>query len=249
MSEWLSRAVTDFHGRLLPEPGTPVGYAALIERYGLQLPLPVRLAAIAERHHPQSTAAWQMMTPRHAPEVSLTGHLTFAFRYEGIDLAVLAAMFRAETPDAFAQIVRNAPTGAFSRRAWFLYEWMTGTRLDVPDAGKVRLVPVVDTGLQLALAAGESSSRHRVSNNLPGTSSFCPMVRSTEAIAACQAQAFDERARLAVGRIRADLVTRAAAFLLLKDSRSSFAIEGERPSGTRAARWGQAIGRNRLSYV
>src|SRR3546814_6990969 len=41
--------------------------------------------------------------------------------------------------------------------------------------------------------------------------------------------------------MRADLVARAAAFLLLNDSKSSFAIEGEKPSGTRAARWGQAI--------
>lgn len=241
MGEWPSQPVTDFRGRPLPEPGVLVGYAALIERYGLQLPLPVRLAAIAERHHPKSTAVWQMMTPRHAPDTSLTGHLTFAFRYEGIDLAVLAQLFRIEAPDAFAQLVRDAPTGTFSRRAWFLYEWMTGTPLDVPDAGKVRLVPVVDTDLQLALSEGDPSPRHRVSNNLPGTPQFCPMVRRTDAIGAYQAQAFDERARAAVGQIRADLVTRAAAFLLLNDSKSSFAIEGERPSGARAARWGQAI--------
>jgi len=39
--------------------------------------------------------------------------------------------------------------------------------------------------------------------------------------------------------------TRAAAFLLLNDSKSSFAIEGERPSGARAARWAEAIGQAR----
>jgi Fic family protein len=41
--------------------------------------------------------------------------------------------------------------------------------------------------------------------------------------------------------VRPDLIARAAAFLLLNDSKSSFAIEGERPTGTRAVRWGQAI--------
>jgi Fic family protein len=35
---------------------------------------------------------------------------------------------------------------------------------------------------------------------------------------------------------------RASAFLLLKDSRASFTIEGESPKSNRAARWGQAIG-------
>src|SRR6185295_549671 len=44
-----------------------------------------------------------------------------------------------------------------------------------------------------------------------------------------------------IGRTRHDLVTRAAAFLLLSDSKSSFAIEGEHPPRARAARWASAI--------
>src|SRR3546814_15455181 len=102
------------------------------------------------------------MTARHSPAATLIGHWTFAFLYEVIDLSVLAQLCRAEEPDAFARIVRDAPTGSFARRIWFLYEWMTGDRLDVPDAGKVRLVPVVDTRLQLALTVGVASPRHRV---------------------------------------------------------------------------------------
>ena len=64
-------SITDFHGRIAPEPVKPVGYAALIDRYGLQLPLPQRLTAIAERHKPTSTSEWQLLSPRHAPEDSL----------------------------------------------------------------------------------------------------------------------------------------------------------------------------------
>lgn len=57
MSEWLSQPVTSFRGKTLPEIGTPVGYAALIDYHGLKLPLPPRLTAIAERHHPTPTPA------------------------------------------------------------------------------------------------------------------------------------------------------------------------------------------------
>jgi hypothetical protein len=39
-----------------------------------------------------------------------------------------------------------------------------------------------------------------------------------------------------------DLLARTAAFLLLKDSRSSYVIEGERPPQDRIQRWGRAIG-------
>ena len=44
-----------------------------------------------------------------------------------------------------------------------------------------------------------------------------------------------------MANVPADLMARAAAFLLLKDSKSSFAIEGEHPSQDRIRRWGQAI--------
>ncbi|WP_334185932.1 hypothetical protein [Novosphingobium sp.] len=58
MGEWPSQAVMDFRGRRLPEPAIPQGYAALIAKYDLSLPLPPHLAAIAERHHPASTDDW-----------------------------------------------------------------------------------------------------------------------------------------------------------------------------------------------
>jgi hypothetical protein len=42
--------------------------------------------------------------------------------------------------------------------------------------------------------------------------------------------------------MRRDIIQRATAFLLLKDSKASFTIEGESPKSKRAARWGAAIG-------
>jgi len=57
MRDWISQSVNHFHGRRLPESATPMGYAALIDRYALSVPLPPRLAAIAERHHPTSNAS------------------------------------------------------------------------------------------------------------------------------------------------------------------------------------------------
>ena len=48
-------------------------------------------------------------------------------------------------------------------------------------------------------------------------------------------------AKRVVADVPADRLARAAAFLLVKDSRSSFAIEGEHPPHDRIQRWGQAI--------
>ena len=233
--------MNDFRDRPLPELAEPVGYAWLIDRYGLDLPFPPRLAAIARRHHPRSTPDWLLLAPPHRPRPTLVGHLGFAFRREGIDLSVLEALFASVPAKEVAAAVRAQPTGAFSRRLWFIYEWLTGERLDLPDVGAVRYVPAVDARLQFALAEGERSRRHKVLNNLPGTPAFCPMVRRTPALDAVRALQLDARARDTAGRVHPDLMAHAAAFLLLNDTKSSFAIEGERPSSARAARWGRAV--------
>lgn len=230
-----------FHGRRLPEPGRPVGYAALVDCYDLAVPLPSRLAAISERHHRYSTDKWVILTPRHAPLDTLGGQLGFAFKWEGVDLAVLAHLFRAVPAGEVAAVVREKPTGSYARRIWFLYEWLTGRGLDVADAGKVRSVLAVDPEQQFVLQRGPISRRHKVVNNLPGTPDFCPLVRRTEALARFEARRLDEQARRVMGRTHPDILARAAAFLLLSDSRSSFQIEGEQPSYARTARWGQAI--------
>src|SRR5206468_11995522 len=242
MRDWISRSVNDFHGRALPEPAVPAGYAALIEHFDLAVPLPARLTVIAARHHPAPNPSWLLLTPRHRPPDTLEGQLVFALKCEGLDLGVLAALFKAVEPHEIAAIVRATPTGAFARRIWFLYEWLTGRELDVPDPGKVRLVNVVDTEQQVGLNKGTASPRQKVIDNLPGTRRFCPMIGWTQALRAAVAKGLDVRAREIIGRTRKDLITRAAAFLLLSDSKSSFAIEGERPSSAPAARWARAIG-------
>ena len=113
------------------------------------------------------------------PQASLEGHLTFALKYEGLDLAVLKRLFLAAGPREIEALVRAKPTGSYARRIWFLYEWLTGTRLDLPDAERGAYVSVVDPDQQFA-APGHNSSRHRVKNNLPGTPDFCPLVFRTE---------------------------------------------------------------------
>lgn len=241
MGEQISRSVSEFRGRDLPEPVRLAGYAALMDRYALGVPLPSPLAGIAARHNAESTPEWRLFTPRHAPADTLGGHLEFALKWEGVDLAVLAPLFRVVPAEEVAAVVREKPKGAYARRLWFLYEWLTGRELDVPDPGKIKAVPVIDPRQQFALEPGEPSPRHRVVDNLPGTREFCPLVRRTPALERYAASGLNVRAREVIGRTHPDVVTRAAAFLLLSDSRASFQIEGEHPSPERAARWARAI--------
>jgi Fic/DOC family len=236
-----SGPVTVFQEIRLPEKARPAGYSALIDARALAVPLPRTLSAIGERHRIILQDGWRIMTPRHAPPASLEGHLTFALKYEGLDLAILKRLFLKTGPAPIEAIVRDKPTGSYARRIWFLYEWLTGTRLGLPDADAGRYVSVVDPELQWA-APEETAPRYRVKNNLPGSKDFCPLVFRTEALAQFIALDLPRRAQDIVAAVPRDLLARTAAFLLLKDSRSSYAIEGERPPQDRIQRWGRAIG-------
>lgn len=236
-----SGPVTVFHEQRLPERATPVGYAALIDAYRLRVPIPLTLSAIAGRHKTMERDGWRLLTPRHAPAATLQGHLTFALKYEGVDLGVLKRLFAATGPAPIEDLVRTKPTGSYARRVWFLYEWLTGKSLEFADLEKVGYVNAVDPRLQWPGPAVDSP-RHRVRNNLPGTPQFCPLVFRTPALEAFIAQDLAGRAKAMVAQVPADLLARAAAFLLLEDSRASYVIEGEDPPQDRVQRWGRAIG-------
>jgi hypothetical protein len=237
-----SEPVSVFHGRSLPEAATPVGYAALIDAYDLPVPVPLTLAAIGPRHKVYKADGWSIYTPRHTPSADLVGHLTFALRYEGLDLAVLKALFCATGPDAIISMVRAAPTGAYARRVWFLYEWLLEQRLDLPDAGRggLRLSGRSDAAMGNRGHDLHASSREEQSAGHAGLLS--DDLQDAGAGGPSSPAIWPKRPADLLRTCRGDLLARTAAFLLLKDSRSSFQIEGEDPPQDRIQRWGQVIG-------
>ncbi len=244
-----SQEVTVFHDRTAPEKGILAGYAALIAAHDLKVPIPERVALISEKHKRYRTDEWEVFTPRHKPEDSLAGHMTFALKYEGVDLGVLQALFSKVAGNDITAIIEQEPTSQYARRIWFFYEWLTGETLTVPDIKTGNYVNALDEKLQYP-GPRENSPRHRVRNNLPGVKDFCPLIRRTEKLEAYIAAKLNEKLDNSLSQVRRDLLMRAAAFVLLKDSKASYAIEGESPPQNRIQRWGKAIGqagRNPLS--
>ncbi|MGM0532701.1 MAG: Fic family protein, partial [Bacteroidota bacterium] len=132
---------------------------------------------------------------------------------------------------------------------WFLYEWLLDKQLKIKDLDKGNYISLLNENLQYGLE-GTRSKRHRIINNLPGNRDFCPLIFKTEKLESyIQANLAHEK-RKSLKDFHKDILPRAAAFLLHKDSKASFTIEGESPKSKRAARWGKAIGeagKNRLS--
>ena len=241
MKTQISSTVSIFHGRYLPEKDVLLaGYAALIQIFDLSVPLPDKLAAISHKHTRYEKDAWLILTPRHAPEPTLLGHLKFALKYEGVNLSILKALFVKIDVEEIEKIVSSQQTGSYARRIWFLYEWLLDQKLDLPDLTRGNFVEVLDSRLQYP-GSIRVSKRHRIKNNLPGVRAFCPQIRRTQYLDAMIKENLSALAKKNIDKIHPDILRRAAAFLLLKDSKASFAIENENPSQTRSERWAKII--------
>ena len=236
-----SPLITVFHERTAPETGYLAGYGSIIMFYKLRVPVPDRLALISKKHKQYETGDWMVFTTRHMPEDSLIGHLTFALKYEGVDLGVLKGLFIQISHEDITTLVAKEPTGQYSRRIWFLYEWLMDTKLPLEDLIVGNYIEVLDEKLQFGITP-QTSKRHRVRNNLPGVNTFCPLVRKTPFLNNIMNIHLSLQIKNIIGRIHPDIMARTAAFLLLKDSKASYTIEGENPPQTRAQRWGRAIG-------
>ena len=237
-----SLKITVFHGRMAPEEGFLVGYGALLEAFKLEVPVPDIVALISPKKRQYKLDEWQVLTSRHEPTDSLYKHLVFALKYEGINLLLLKKLFEKLKEKEAIALVQEEPTGLYSRKLWLLYEWLLNKILPIEGLQKGNYVALVDSNIQYAIENGEKSIRHRIINNLPGVREFCPLIRKTIKLDQYINSRLDLQNDRYLEEVRTDVLQRASAFLLLKDSKASFTIEGESPKSKRAARWGQAIG-------
>lgn len=243
--------VPTFQENLVPRETRLVGWAALVQALSIEAPV-CRPSCVSHKHvrgSQREEDPWRIFDVRYWPGDDFGDHLTFALRHEEFDLLVLKRIFDAVPAAAIEELVSTAPTGIPARRIWFLYEWLTGAMLDLPDMRSVTAIDVLDPQAYFT-ARPRLSRRHRVRDNFLGTPRFCPIIRRTETLTDFVDQALAVRARETVGRTGGHLVARAASFLLLADTRASFEIEGERAPRNRLERWGRAVmqaGRAKLS--
>lgn len=229
--------------RTMPVAGRIVGYGRLIEQFGLNVPPPYELHAVADRQIHVKKDGWMVHPSPRWPGDGIVDHLVFALKHEGVNLLVLKRAFQTNSVNSLIEAVTNKPGSSYLRRLAFLYEFLLDRKLPIPDSATGSYVPVLDETLQYGAADPDRVKRFRILDNLPGKNGFCPLVARTQKLDAFIALDLPERAKRLVSAAPQDVLARAAAYLLLADSKASFEIEKERPSKARLARWGAVIGR------
>ena len=236
-----------FNGIEIPEKdyGRIVGYTALARHYELAIPLPRKISLISPKNRKARTGHYQLYPNIYLPEEDLFAQLTFALKYEGVNLLVLKKLFE-KTDQAEIEAILSKSKGIYARKIWYLYEWLTEQQIDVEDATKrINYAMLADPKLQFTVTNKEvlqKSERHRITNNLLGTINFCPHVFITDKIKDFQKLELQLENNQFRSQVNKTVLLRASAYLMLKDSQSSFAIEGEKPKTNRLRGWADAIG-------
>ena len=224
----------------------PIGYDRLIQTYDLPARPLARFALIdssVNGRQTTNTGDVELMRfeSKYRPSHTLIGDLQFALRYEGINLEVLALLFAGAGRAELDAWLAAQPESRFARRAGYLYEWLTGNELSAATPPKAAYVPALDDKLQFGFAGGAKNTKFRVIDNLPGNRQFCPLVRKTDFLQAMARKDLKRRTQETLARYDRDLLRRAAAFLYLKETHSSFEVEREKPSPDRARRFADLL--------
>ena len=204
--------VGTFQEKTVPAETRLAGWASLVHTFGVRAPVR-RPSAVSGQHVKASRreeGGWTVFDKRYWPGETFGDQLGFALRHEDLDLLVLKRLFEAVPADTVAAFVRSAPTGGPNRRAWFLYEFLTGRTLDIPDA-EAGFTDLLDGRLYFT-AAPLLSRRHKVRDNLLGNRDFCPVIRRTPALTDFGARALGAKANDIIGHTGANVVARAASF-------------------------------------
>ena len=216
-------------GASLPGIKMLTGHSALRANLALEVPEPYsqsRIAGTVRRSEITAAGACETFPKKHLHPGDFRSHLLFALKHEPTDLGVLYAAFKKVGPEPVRSWVQDEPTGAYSRRAWFLYEFLTGDTLDLPAAKKGTHADVLNPKHHI-VANRKISTRHRLYDNLLGVPGFCPTVRRTQKIVSRMNADLAKEVAAITQSVDAELLRRAVRYLQTKETRSTFEIEGE----------------------
>ena len=223
-------------------PRRAAGYAALVERHSLDIIPNWHSSSVLTHGVHQRTVLPEGVAEAYPatywPGDGLGDHLTFALKYDGTNLGVLAALFHKVPQADILAYVASRPTGKYARRIWFLYEFLTGTRLPLDDLPRVgSYVDLLDSNAYYTTTPSRRAQRQRINDNLLGDGRFSPIVRRTEALQQHERIDLPQRCREVVEAYPRALLNRALGYLYEKETKSSFEIEREAIDSSRTERF------------
>ncbi len=217
------------------------GYAFLIEKFRLSVLPNWHMSSVSPtgmlRSSIQGGRVESVYPQSYCPGDSTGDHLEFALKYDGVNLGILSALFEAAAEDEITAWITSKPMGKYTRRIWFLYEFLIGIKLPLRDLTVGNYIELLEADRYYTTAPGRRVQRQRVIDNLLGGRSFCPLIRRTDKLTAMEGIDLSRRSEEIVAAYPPGLLRRGLRYLYNKEAKSSFEIEHIKPSGSRTEKF------------
>lgn len=229
----------------------PVGYQELIERFDLRVVPHYRASYVSQKGQRKmlkesSGQEKHIYSKSYAPGDAPLSHLEFALKYDGINLGILKAVFDKTGAEPIRKFVSSNPAGRYARKIWYLYEFLTGDALDLPNIEAGNYIELLNPDAYFTITPGRSR-RHRILDNLLGDNNYCPTVRKTAFLAQYASKDLSSAAKKITEQFPIDVIQRASRFLFTKETLTSYNIERERPDIRKANRFIALLRSSRFS--
>ena len=207
----------------------PAGYAYLLEKYKLTTGPHWHISLVStgatHRSEFQNGVLEEIYPAKYWPGEQLGDHLEFALKYDGVNLRALELIFKAAPEFEITTYIKSKPTGKYTRKIWFFYEFLIEKKLSLEDVTTGNYIHALDPETCYAVKNSQKSQRHRVLNNLLGPRTFCPVIRKTEKLKKMDAIDWHKKCKDIMRVYPPHLFKRALNYLYHKETKSSFAIE------------------------
>ena len=126
------------------------------------------LSAGTHRFQVQEGLIEEVYPVTYWPGDKVGDHLEFALKYDGVNLGLLKQIFEVAPQDEITSYIKSKPTGKYTRRVWFFYEFLTVQKLPIKDVTQGNYVEALDPKHHYTINPGNKSKRHRIVDNLLG---------------------------------------------------------------------------------
>ncbi len=218
------------------------GYEALIEKYHLDVIANWHRSFVSKesqvhRIEKETETVREIYPERYWPGSSAGEQLEFSLKYDGVNLAILLSIFEAIDEDELLEHLHSKPTGKYTRKIWFLYEFLTEKKLPLDDMKQGNYIDLLEPDRYYTVEKGRPVKRQRIRDNLLGDSRFCPIVRRTDKIKRLEENDLSDKCQEIIAAYPESLLKRALSYLYTKETKSSFEIEHIQASSSRLERF------------
>lgn len=175
----------------------------------------------------------QVYAMRYAPAADTPiAHLEFSFKYDDLNLDFLKAVFEKLPAEDLIVYIGSSPSGRYTRRIGYLYEFLTGKQLAITRPVTGNYVDLLEPEKYIT-GNTIKSTRWHINDNLLGVPSFCPVVRKTRMLVELLNRSIPGQIEQLKQSVSEVTFRRAVNYLYNKETRSSYEIEREKPSPDR----------------